>query len=1076
MNFFIYSLGVDTTNQSSKVNDSIQFSFPKCQRFQVKRITERKQSSNQINPGIYVVRNTHTGHTFFGSTWDLENAKKQNFQDLQLGRHENRAMVRAVQVYGFKTTTFQILQTIPTPKEFHFRELENTLTQRLAFFIAKAHKVHARKLFNQWQLQYFTFAWPMWKAHVVQTKQIEYEAATIEIQRVWRGLKGRLRAIDQRHFCCATLIQWMVRGFLAHRCLLRLRLNRKARTIQHVAKRFLQLALYKRWKAGALLIQRVWRGVRDRRYVNQRRILKQQNQAAFCLQRNLRLHQIHQKWLRQRRHQLHTKASIVIQSNWRGFHGRQIALAKNILRKQQRAKNAAARLIQESYHEYQVKKFQNAAQTIYCQKRMAVRLSVYWHNFIARKFGWAALQIHLEHKMAIKLQQWAHQRLSIKRIHRGCLQCKRIRRAICIQRNVRGFLARHIYVPRVKRERELKIACNYIGRWYRSLKWHRLVCFLFRTKVATQIQALFRGYVVWKHYQECKDAWKEEKAALTIQKQYRKHIAMLKFQHRVAVLKAGACAECGEEIATLYSMSFEMELCHGCWSTIKGFTGTTDDKSIPIDQYRLERLLATKLAAVYRGYAARLLYKVPCCSNCTTASRLICLECPLILCHSCSATVHTLPYNIFHHPWRLAEHERRLAAAIRLQTRIRCFLERNTLQQLRDAMLLEVIIKVQGWWRTRYARHLARVLQEQTRRYEAKRQWAAGIIQRNYRGHMGCLIAKEERRYRQAVITIQSQFRAAIARRKVAQERQRRLHIRRQAAALVLQCAIRQYFARQDLRRRREFFAALRIQCTIRVYLAKQVLLALQIEYERKFQLAIEQVKYQRKVRAVIRIQSQYRRRRDFRVAVAKRLANTKARREHWERVCLLMEKSSAKRLQQWYRRRIERLNALATRIQCMVRCHVARRVLGRHRANAIETKRVRAAVCLQCFSRRIIARRIVNGLRAEKQVVENLPKEDAWIECLDESSGYTYYYNPQTQATTWTKPNNTVNEVVEKVDAEPQDTEWIACWDDSYQAYYFMNKYTGDTKWEDPTQASYEWYYDENGQVVYYQQPENQE
>ena len=75
-----------------------------------------------------MLRNSNTGHVYFGmsysdymafecvinyniaSTWDLENAKTQNLQDLQDGKHHNIAMSRYVQVYGHSHFEFRILE------------------------------------------------------------------------------------------------------------------------------------------------------------------------------------------------------------------------------------------------------------------------------------------------------------------------------------------------------------------------------------------------------------------------------------------------------------------------------------------------------------------------------------------------------------------------------------------------------------------------------------------------------------------------------------------------------------------------------------------------------------------------------------------------------------------------------------------------------------------------------------------------------------------------------------------------------------------------------------------------------
>ncbi|OQR90976.1 hypothetical protein ACHHYP_05098 [Achlya hypogyna] len=1066
-------------------NDSVQVTFPKAPRFRYRGANDSpaapkmRQLTPQINAGIYVVRNTRTGHAYFGSTWDLDNAKSQNLAELQNGTHVNLAMVRSVAAHGFRDTSFH---AIPTGREFHFRELEDTLAQRLALFIARAQKTHVRRLFRRWQHGYFAFAWPLWILSVANDRDVERTAAAIELQRSWRGHVGRGVFLGQRRFCAARRLQVLARGFIARRRLLRLRQDRRSRTIQHAVKGFLhhkQFKHHRRCKAATATLQRVWRGYRGRLRALQRRQALQEHTAARCLQKATRRFCSRRRWQRHRRQRAEDSYATVLQRAWRGHIGRRAAHVQSQRRDNARRLERAAATIQDAYHEFLVRKFQYAARGAYTQKVMARKLSLYWRNYVARKFGWAALQIHLEHKTATRLQRWFRHAAARLRIRRGCYRCKRERRAITLQRVVRGYLARHFKVPTARRIRALHGAANYVGQWYRSLKWARLVRFVLRTKAATQIQAAFRSFGFYRRYQACKTEWREARAAITIQCQFRIHVAKAAFRRRIEVLRQGACAECRAVVASVYSTALALELCSFCLQTIYEITGTTNDRVLPVEVYRRQRAMATKITACYRGYAARLLRTFPACSTCgTKAVRRICLDCPRSACHSCTAMVHALPYNRHHCAWLLAEHDQRVTAAIRLQARARCFFERATLQKLRNNRRQLAAVRLQGWWRARYSRHMARLLAEQVSAHEARCLEAAGAIQRVYRGVRGRRLAADERALRRAVVQVQAHFRGMSARRRASEERQRRREMREKAAAVVIQCALRQFVGRQILHHRRVFVAARRIQCALRVYLAKGVLLALQIEYERQVQLAIEQVKHRRKVRAVTRIQSQYRRRRDFRVAVAKRLEVASERRRLWERVCRFVEARSTRVLQRAYLRHYHFLAAQATRIQSLVRSHAARRVFRQLREEAWERRRCIASVTLQCFGRTIFAKRQLRQLR--EAAVSTTTTSSPWIECFDEATGYPYYFNTETQETVWDQPaddasaaihdasDNNDGDDTTKVQTEPK---WTECWDESYGAYYYINAATGETTWANPTsnQTTYDWYYDEAGRIVYY-------
>ncbi|KAE9358387.1 hypothetical protein PR003_g1294 [Phytophthora rubi] len=64
-----------------------------------------------------------------------------------------------------------------------------------------------------------------------------------------------------------------------------------------------------------------------------------------------------------------------------------------------------------------------------------------------------------------------------------------------------------------------------------------------------------------------------------------------------------------------------------------------------------------------------------------------------------------------------------------------------------------------------------------------------------------------------------------------------------------------------------------------------------------------------------------------------------------------------------------------------------------------------------------------------------------AWMECQDESSGATYYYNQVTRETSWSKPST----------GSWPASQWEAMQDSDGKAYYY-NPMTGETAWTQPT------------------------
>ncbi|ETV75083.1 hypothetical protein H257_10676 [Aphanomyces astaci] len=1055
------------TTTKPQRDDGLLLSFPKSKRFEyghdLKSTTSTRcptkasrrpappKLHTEINAGIYVLQNKHTGHAFFGSTWDLANAKSQNWADLTSGAHGHKAMVRTVQMYGLGDISFHVLQRIPTASEFHFRELEELLETRLVVHTRRAQQASALRVFNTWQHNAFALAWPRWQKQMERAQHVEGTAAAVEIQRTVRGWQGARRALRRRHSKAATAIQRVYRGWTARRHATHLKHTQAAQTLQRLGRFFVDRVRWTRAKVAIQLMQRTWRGYVGRRTSDGWRRLRRQATAAQTLQANLWAVHCSRKWKRQRNIRLVEEGSVTIQRRWRGVLGRRRAAAASGVRDGLRQREGAARIVQESWHAYQGMKFQWTVSQLVTQGRSQRLLRRTWRNYIARKFGWAATRIRVATAATIVLQN-SFRAYQLRQVyHRWCQECRRTRAVIRLQALGRGYIARTLVVPERRQQLLEQHSANIVGCWYRSMKWRYMISFLRRTNKATMIQAAFRAHVARTRFQACKHEWAREKAALAIQCAFRCCRARRRVAFKRWLRSQGPCMECQEAVAEVFALAYSLELCNSCSNAmgqqIKHDEGDWDTMAIEV--YRSRYRHATKIAATYRGYAQRQTETQGVCATCNTrAIHRICLTCHESFCHSCSHVTHSLSYNRQHTPYTLTAHRQRTIAATRIQSRFRCFVHRHTVALLRSENRTFAAIRIQGWWRARYVRHLVFLDTQRQAALDLKRDRARRTLQRVYRGHRGRLAASARRKRVEAAIAIQAHFRASVAKRLVRREREVRLCARRQHAAVVMQCAYRQHCARVELHQRRLFVAARTIQCAVRVFAAGKVLRALQIEYELKVQAAVTHMKHRRKVRAVIQIQSQYRRRRDLRVAVAKRLARAAAQRQQALTIAVFAQTLLATRLERWYRRRYRRLNASAMTIQRGMWLHWGRQARQKWRQRQKDMAKERAIVRLQCFGRSIMAKREFRAL-----------KVGSWVECLDETSGCCYYYHTATQATSWVRsPEFTLHQCDDV--ATPQGSNqvqhikepaWVQVWDDTYQAYYYVDQVTGDTTWTAP-------------------------
>ena len=88
---------------------------------------------------------------------------------------------------------------------------------------------------------------------------------------------------------------------------------------------------------------------------------------------------------------------------------------------------------------------------------------------------------------------------------------------------------------------------------------------------------------------------------------------------------------------------------------------------------------------------------------------------------------------------------------------------------------------------------------------------------------------------------------------------------------------------------------------------------------------------------------------------------------------------------------------------------------------------------------------------------------DNEWIMYIDPSSGWPYYYNQIENYSTYDKPKNFRDELMEEnqdhnrlmSDSDKDDgfrSGWVECWDEEVEAYYYYNQITGEASWVIPS------------------------
>ena len=354
-------------------------------------------------------------------------------------------------------------------------------------------------------------------------------------------------------------------------------------------------------------------------------------------------------------------AATEIQRIWRGHLSVPVYQHAQRLRAEERRRDAAAQRIQTHYRYYLGRKLQYTVHRYELEMNMANVIRQAWRNYVAHKFGWAAQQYKLENDMAARLQRMYRFWKTRQVIQQHLRALKENYRANEIQRVYRGHRGRLRAQARRRELLEWESARKIQKAWkawcarrmVRLARVHRL-----KSAAAVKIQARFRAYAQRQRYLHMLWEHKRELAALRIQCQYRIHRARQKLRRKLWIQRNGPCLKCEDELAQLYSIDFELELCETCFMDIVEIEHAfeaeqydSDDSaaspfvprqfhSMPIELYRRQTTEARRIQLAYRRKQLQFLFKYGRCHDCPKPKKVYCYDCNVRLCYTCSYILH----------------------------------------------------------------------------------------------------------------------------------------------------------------------------------------------------------------------------------------------------------------------------------------------------------------------------------------------------------------------------------------------------------------------------------------------------
>ncbi|GMF11000.1 unnamed protein product [Phytophthora lilii] len=1063
------------------------------------------EGARQVNAGVYLLENVKTGHRYFGTTWDLHNAAAQNFHDLQLGVHPHHTLSTCFQLYGEAASgiRFRVLENISPPTSpkppshndpvrakrrrvkrlaagggvddtddgFDVRAMERKLAARLRFHQRKVVRRAAYKMVRRFLVvPVLARAWPRWVRVTEKLDLVEHVAACVEIQRVARGYLAQVLVGGIRRDRAARMLQrFMRRCHFTLACRRRTRIIRESKaacTIQRSMREFVARQKARRRRNGirrwfaARKLQAHIRGHLARHLVGRMRLDKARELAAIHMQRTTRgyLGRLRVQRLRQRI--IDTQAATQIQKIWRGYSARtRVKLQRSLggaLSTHRRIdqspldelRDEAARTIQQAYNRWKAQRLQD-------QKEKATTIHLAYRNYVARKFGWAAMTIMLETSMANRIQhagrRWMFQRGFRRVVHKY----RRDKSALTIQCCVRQRQARkRVHALRVKKQ--CAEAIRRIQAFWRAcwmlLKLRERIITRTRERAARQILATYLAWKARREYIAIRDMARRNRAATKMQCMFRARQARRELMRRQVVRRLGACENCRSQLATVYHFVAESELCAACCDYYASLDNSPME-TIDVHVYRRIQVPIVRAQRTYRAFQERMKMQFGTCSLCEKhAVRRSCWSClhshgfnsdkhklngapvvGLTFCRSCDALFHDRRQSsggakLLQH--RRKDIERAYAedkAAVTVQKYHRRFAQRHTIADLRLALQTASAKRVQECYRRHRQRRITRAICAAHRQQQVFEANAALTLQCAVRGYLARCELRRLKHEWHCTVKIQRAVRRYQARRVY-------------NAAVVIQSNFRGWLARRVAAKRRQerlekqqHAAACCIQRHVRGYLARR------------------RVLHMRELAAAVLLQSIWR----GYVARCKLYALKLEKQQKFnelllERLCALAahvaetERVAATRIQTMVRGRLARTdlyqrklraassareklrdNAMAVEVAsatCIQR-HVRERI-----TNTASRQRLRAQCCARCF----LSRRIVKQMRLEKQSAVRIQR------------AFRY--------------SRAKRRLARLVDADGADegaakpaSGWVELFDEASGYVYYYHTETGQSVWERP-------------------------
>lgn len=1078
---------------------------------------ESDDDGRQINAGVYVLENLKTGHCHVSTTWDLRNAKAQNFADLASGAHPHVALVQCFQLYGASGSgiRYRVLERVKAPllapkapthasgrhathteEAVDVKRMEQLLQRRLHHHVHRRVRKCALQLVRRrLVLPVLQCFWPRWVQCVRQQQRVEQDAAATELQRIVRGRLTRSRVQLDRRTRANAWLALLARVVIA-KCVVVRRKRRQmkdasARLLQRAVRRFLQRRVQERRRLlvrkwlHARRIQACYRGYCGRHLAAQRVRSNAQRRASTAIQRTVRGFLTRRSLQRQRIFARAHSAAAAIQTQWRGVLARRVCVLRRAAHAQ---RQHAALAIQHCYRRCVARKLQGVVSQIAQQTQHATTIRVAFRHYVARKFGWAATTIAMESAMATILQRSIKRWLFRQSILRHVAHRRTAKAAQTIQSIARGRHARR-EVHALRTLRRHTHGAQRIQRAWRARRFLRQLALAVardrRERSALHIQAHYRRHRAQALFAVVRTRARRERAAVQLQCLYRSRNARREWRRRLAIRAQGPCEDCSDAAAALYSIAFRMELCSVCWreryTPSAATNGPSPDVHETLDIHTYRRLLPrlVRVQCTYRAYQRRLIEAFGACSFCDRrAIREQCDACGgTRFCHSCAALLHTRLKRTdpAHAPRTIEAFNARERAARAIQSHVRRFQRRQALWRLHRQAQDAAATRIQRVYASRRQRRATRALCAAHQARRVAEQSAAQRIQSVFRGH----VARRQRRQlaleRASAIHIQRLVRGRRGRHIAYDLRERR------DAAVTIQRLVRGVHGRQIARTRRQELlhrtqrrAAVCIQRRARGRLARRLM--------RELQRKTAAQTLQRAWR-YFWARTELHKRQAARIAALER-ANAAAQvaRECAAATCIQTCVRQWLARAELYRRRLAHVRTMREQL-CAQACALEQTsaiVIQRFVRTHWLTTAAKRRLAVHCRARQFLSRCALTQLRRERHAAVTLQRafrharvrwtlaalatdtasaqeQQLWVELFDDASGCVYFFNTETLESQWERPPELGDPAA---DDDAEQPEWLEYWDESAGASYYYNTKTGEATWTTPDGVAAEVYY----------------